>query len=160
MDNNINFTGINNIIPKTKSRIIGTLGSTNSSTIKDVTLSMKLNNTDGKDLREFYSVLDRSSSYHRMQCFNNNTPDKLEIFCSNTKSNNKNSSFKSGSSFNVNGHTIFFDEDSILPLFTFLAKITRKIAQKEEISTENRDVARFINSKIQEEAEKYFNAIV
>lgn len=160
MDAKINFTGINNIIPKTKSKIIGTLGSPNRTTISDVTLSMKLNNVDNNDLQEFFNALERSTPHCKSQCKNKVQPNKLEIFCSNTISNNPNSSFKSGSSFDVNGHTVLFDEDGVLPLFTYLAKITKKIAQKEDLSAENKNAANFINTKIQEEAEKYFDITV
>lgn len=160
MDNNINFTGINNIIPKKNFRITGKLGSSKPSTINNVTLTMKLNNIDGKDLQEFYDVLEKNSLHSKNQCVNKVQPNKLELFCSNINSSDEKSSFVSASTFDVNGHTIIFDEDGVLPLFTYLSKLTRKISHKEELSAENRDAAKFINSKIQEEAEKYFDITV
>lgn len=158
--NNINFTGINNIIPKKNFRITGALCSPNRSTINNVTLTMKLNNIDGNDLQEFYDVLGKNTMHSKKQCLDKVQPNKLELFCSNISSNNEKSSFTSASTFDVNGHTIIFDEDGVLPLFTYLSKLTGKISQKEELSTENRNAAKFINNKIQEEAEKYFDITV
>ncbi len=153
---NINFTGINNIISKTHSHVIGSFETNSRSCFKSVNIKMELNDIGERDFQEFEKSLKKSATYCQQNCLNKNEPDKLELICTNITESYKPDE-NSSSSFNINGTEIVFDEDGVLPLFTYIAKITKKISKNQNIPIEEREAAKFINNKIQQEANRYFD---
>ncbi len=152
----INFTGINNIISETNQKISEKLGQESKSYLKNVSLTMNLNDVENKDLFEFKQALQNSTNYCRKKCLNKKQPDKLNIYCENiTEIENTNK--ESYSTFDINGTTLLLDEDGVLPIFTYIAKLTKKISQNINLPDNDRKAAEFINNKIQEEAVRYFD---
>ena len=57
--------------------------------------------------------------------------------------------------FQINDYDIMFDERKILPLASFIAKITKKLSKSPELSEEQQKIMKFANQSIAKEAEDF-----
>ena len=64
------------------------------------------------------------------------------------------------SNFKINDYDIMLDEREILPLFSFMAKITRQIANEKGLSDIQKLYAKFVNYGIHNEAVNYIENIM
>ena len=115
--NNINFTGISNIGFAQFRREPGAKNALSSS------LSMVLSDDlKGHDLSEFKSVLKKVTNTPSDYYFSKSEPNILNVECYNDK-------YKSHVMLNGNVLNV---ENKTMPLFTYLAKLTRKILKMPE----------------------------
>lgn len=119
INNNINFTGIRNIAFTPAREAVGHGKFSNS-------LSMVLNDDfNGKDLTEFKTVIRKISS-KPFEYTNDVSSDILNIKFLHAKDTQLESIFVNGKKLQVN--------DRNLPMFSFIAKITKKIGQMSDKS--------------------------
>lgn len=156
---NIAFTGINNLhIGKKQYSKIGSYidhdkkikqGENNYTIIKisaDLTDDQK-----GKDLTDFKNTLAKCKTYYQKNCINPKNPNHIDLIV--TKKETKTSKGKLDISlFQLNDQEILIHEREILPLLTFLAKFTRKIASSETTSEGQKYYANLANQSIHTEA--------
>ncbi len=111
--NNINFTGIRNI---------GTIKFSREK-VNCHSLSMILNDDfNGKDLTEFRDALKKIDISRRLAFLNDDTLSAVNIECLETFDNQR--------YIALNGSPLHCDKD--IPLFSYLAKLTRKITKMPE----------------------------
>lgn len=163
MENNVSFTGINNLfIGKNISQKFGTyitssgvpkLGNKNYTIMK-----IKCNLTDdaaGKDLTEFREALERC------KCFQADAVLDTDIgtlnFITKRCDVKDNCEHVSNSNFFINGVQVAANERKILPLFTYLAALTRKL-KTHPVMNDAKDVyVNLTNESIHEEAMKFID---
>lgn len=122
---------------------------------KDIVISCDLNDDSlGADLSDFKETLLKSNGFYQRNCVKKDAPEHIDIFqhCQNVKDD---AGSVSNSTFKINGCSVVMDERGVLPLFSFLARITRKISQMPNLSENCRNYAKFVNMSIAKEAEEF-----
>lgn len=159
MDMNVSFTGINNvkILQKTNS-LYGSYLS-NDSVIKqgnrnftDIIIKCSLSDdAAGADLTDFRETLSKCRPCYQVNCVNRNNPQniRLAVHRQDIKDDTGDVSI---SSFKINDYDIMLDEREILPLFSFMARLTRKISQMTGLSEQQKFYADLSNKSIHKEA--------
>lgn len=123
--------------------------------IKDIIISCDLNDDSlGADLSDFKKTLLKSKDCYQRNCVKRDAPDHIDIFqhCQFIKDD---FGHVLKSNFRINNYDLVLDERQILPLFSFLARITRKISQMSNLSENCRTYAKFVNMSIAKEAEEF-----
>lgn len=145
---NVTFTGINNL------KVLKTKDSKND---KGLIIKLRTDLSDdyrGNDLSLYLKALDRCNKDYRNYFINRQNPNSIELECITASPKNFfNPAFK------LNNMPILFDRDEVLPLFNFMAYLTKNAAN----SADSKDKAAYINminKTIMQEAEKYFNVEV
>jgi len=162
--NNITFTGIKNLY--TEKKIYSKFGSyvTNYGDVKqgdknykDLLIRCKLtDDSNGKDYTEFWDALHNSSNSYQARCVMQNCKDELTFYVNRCEV--KDDVIKvSNSNFTLNGIGIAPNDREVLPLFTYLAKLTRKLATLPENSPEKKELFKVANNSIHEEAVKFID---
>ncbi|MDE6138209.1 MAG: hypothetical protein K2F57_01915 [Candidatus Gastranaerophilales bacterium] len=163
----ISFTGIQNLYigKKTYSKFGSYV--TNSGMVKrgnkeytDVLIKCDLtDDAQGKHLSEFYETLAKCRPCYQVNCINREKPNHFKLLM-------KHFGVEDGdvnvlnSSFKINDYDIMLDERQILPLFSFMAKITRQIAHAKGPSDAQKEYAKFVNHGIHNEAMNYIENIM
>lgn len=163
MNNNISFTGINNIyIGKNATSQMGSFIS-KSGDVKHgfrETLYTKLkctlcDNELGKDLSEFRESLNRRKCFQTKSVADTDTTNFELIIKRNhiTDSDEQ----VSESDFFLNGIGIKPNERNMMPLFTYLAKITRTLRLSPQMSESQKECLGVMNQSIAEEAMRFID---
>lgn len=159
MENKITFTGLNNIYAGRKLYTnIGNYVTDNgeikrgNKNYKELLIKCQLtDDKSGKDFSEFWDVLTKSNKNYSVRCLMNTTTDTLNFKVKRCEAPEN----VTNSNFTLNGIEILPNERSVLPLFTYLAKLTRKLAAISGNSQEKTELFKIANKSIQEEAEKF-----
>lgn len=162
MKNNVTFTGINNLY--TGRKLYSQIGSyiTENGNVKQGNknykeILIKCNLTDdknGKDFTEFWNALSRSSNSYQARCLMQNSKDSIRFKVKRCEVEDPTGEV-TNSNFELNGVNILLNDRAILPLFTYLAKLTRNLAKISEKSTEKANLLKTANQSIHEEAMKF-----
>lgn len=158
----VSFTGIKNLyINKTTFQEFGSYISNDSKVkqgIKDRTnIKIKCDLTDdeyGYDLSEYKETLAKCRPCYQVNCFDRKNPQKFELLVYRQDVADK-KGHVSMSDFLINDYDIMLDERQILPLFTFMAKLSKRIANIMPINAEEKFSANLVNKSVEEEAEKF-----
>ncbi len=147
----ISFTGIDNIYLDQSSRKVNIKLSTEPNKIYDGIESYfesdgELNdNEKSQDLRAFYEAMLQSNVVY--QNINNPYEVNIKAYCHSYSVDEE----TTGNVFNItlNDHPVNLDEPSsknLLPLYTFMAKLTSKLQNKEGLSEDEKICAKNINT--------------
>lgn len=158
----ISFTGINNLYigKKTYSKVGSYLS--NDSKLKQgnknytlIKISADLtDDQNGSDLTDFKTALSKCRPCYQINCINKEQPNKIELLVK--RSDIQDDIGKSSHSiFSINNYEIMLDEKQILPLFTYMAKLTRKIAKLQTTSENQKYYANLANKYIDTEARNF-----
>ena len=158
----ITFTGINNVrMFKKNYQKYGNYLS-NDSKIKQGNKSMKeiiikcdlSDDALGADLSDFKTTLLKCASGYQKNCIKKDAPQNIDIFqrCQYIRDDTGN---VINSNFKINNCDIVLNEREVLPLFSFMARITRKLSQMSTLSENIRLYAKFVNMSIAKEAEEF-----
>ncbi len=148
---NISFKGAENLTVL-KKKCPPIQGRTCDVDIEKVVLKFDLNDRGTSDLADFNKTLERLRPCYRLNSVNKERSNHIRLECSTMKGMNL-----KGSVFKLNDYQLMLDEDQILPMFTFLASVTRRIAESGECSSAQRDVINYVNNKMVKEVGKYIN---
>ena len=162
MENNISFTGINNFyLGKKVYNKIGTYISKAGDEqlpIKHTDIKIKCiltNDNNGKDLSDFYKALDKCGNCFQAINIKQTPIGNFEFIINRSDIADRNFSQITG--FSVNGCSVLPNERKILPLFTYLAALTRKLAARNDMSQEQRYYLTQANRSIAQEAMKFID---
>lgn len=167
MNNNIAFTGFNSLyLAKKFDTRLGSYvcedGHIGQGTKKYAKILLKCELSDdlsGADLTEFKSVLNYCADSYQArlvkQKSDNNSIKLLTTRCMVKDERTGNKIFNTN--FELNGVEIQPNDRKILPLFTYLAKLTRKLRDLPEISEERVKCLNTVNKGIAEEATKFID---
>lgn len=155
----ISFTGINNI--KILQKTYNSYGSylSNNSVIKhgnrkftDVIIKCSLSDdAAGADLTDFYDTLAKCRPCYRVNCIDRSNPHNINLMTHRMDVTDE-SGNAAASTFKINNYDIILDERQILPLYSFMARLTRKISQMAEMSKMQKFYANLSNESIHKEA--------
>lgn len=158
----ISFNGIKNLhIGKKEYELYGSYVTPDSfvkqgnKNITEVKISCNLtDDSDGNDLSEFRKALQKSGEYYQINCINKHEPDKLELRL--FRQDIKDSRDKiTNSEFRINGRHILLKDKAQLPLFTYMAHLTRKIAGQPNVSQAQKYYSNLVNQSVADEAVKF-----
>lgn len=160
----ISFTGIQNLYigKKTYSKFghylnaVGEIKRGNKD-YTDVLIRCDLTNDEqGNHLEEFYEVLSKCRPCYQVNCVDSKKPNQIRLLMKHfgvkgDKVDVQNSNFK------INDYDIMLDEREILPLFSYMAKLTRTIANAKGPSDNQKQYAKFVNHAIHNEAMNFID---
>ena len=163
----VSFTGIKNLYigKKTYSKFGSYV--TNNGVIKQgdknyIDVLIKCDLTDdaqGNHLSEFHEALAKCRPCYQVNCINHQKPNQFTLLM-------KHFGVKDdvvdvlNSNFKINDYDIMLDEREILPLFSYMAKITRQIAYAKGVSENQQQYAKLVNHGIHNEAVNYIDNIM
>lgn len=163
----VSFTGIKNLYigKKTYSRIGSYLNSKGqikrgNKDYTDILIKCDLTDDEqGKHLSEFQETLRKCRPCYEFNCVNSQKPNHFRLIMSHFGVKDdivdvQNSTFK------INDYDIMLDEREILPLFSFMAKITRQIANAKGPTEAYKEHAKFVNYAIHNEAVNFIENMV
>jgi hypothetical protein len=165
----IAFTGIHsldtsdsvhpiNINYRTENGRMGTTQGLNSEIHLKCTLTDDEFDKNGQDLGAFYDAMRRSGNY----CNNDSNPYAFDLKV-NKYILEQEDSYAFSLNFKVNGYPLMFTAPSDrknLPILTFIAKLTSKLAKDKSIDAEDRERAKAINELVQLQGEHFIDAIM
>lgn len=163
----VSFTGIHNlhIGKKTYSKFGSYVDSTGiikrgNKNYTEVLIKCDLSDdAQGNHLSEFHETLSKCRPCYHVNCINHQKPNQFTLLM-------KHFGVKDdvvdvlNSNFKINDYDIMLDEREILPLFSFMAKITRQIANEKGLSDIQKLYAKFVNYGIHNEAVNYIENIM
>ncbi|MBO5435520.1 hypothetical protein J6A31_06990 [bacterium] len=153
MNNNISFTGIKNIkIAKGFLENKGLCGKPQNV----VKISCDLfDDTTGNDLSFYKTQLEKFGNVYKQHFVSDKTPNKIEMFAARFVDTN-NLGNMTESNFILNG--FHFDNNTddkiVLPMYTFIAKLSAKISKKPDLSNVQKACVDFFNKAVNDEAVK------
>lgn len=163
----VSFTGINNLYIGKKA--YSEFGSylTRNGNIKDgdkicLDVLIKCDLTDSKNgnhLSDFQAALKKISSYCQVDYENKQKPQHIELLAKNTRVP-KDKSALSYTVFRINGTEVVLDDPKVLPLYTYMAKLTREIAALPKVSDAQQAYARSVNRFVHDEAVYYIDYVM
>lgn len=152
--NNITFQGINNIsIGKNAFSQTGSYMSSNGHVrqgIKDnLYVKIKCDLSDdvfGNHLTKFKEALNKCGNFYKENCINQSSPDQFELILRHYDvKNDKNAEFNS---LKLNGCEVLLNNRKTLPLYSFMAQITKEIAKHPTTTDTRKSYIDMVNSKI------------
>ena len=120
-----------------------------------VKLSCNLTNDEnGNDLDKFKQALDKSGRYFQQNCVNSEAPNRidLQLIRQDIKDSKGDVSM---SDFVLNGCDMTLNEKATLPMYTYMAHLTKKIANLPNVSDAKKYYSNLINQSVAEEACKF-----
>ena len=165
-NNNISFTGFNNLyIGKKLDKRFGSIVRSDGQIVQGqknyATVLIKGNLTDdanGADLTEFKTALDKCQDNYTARIIKQKTTDSIRFVTTRCMAKDEETGEKIfNSNFELNGVSIQANDRKILPLFTYLAKLTRKLKDMPEISEDRIKCLNTSNKGIAEEAIKFID---
>lgn len=162
----VSFTGINNLYIGKKcyskyGSYLNHKGKVKSGTknYKDVLIKCNLTDDDcGRHLTKFQEALSKCRPCYQVNCINTKKPSQIKILMNHFKVTD--GAGVQNSTFKINGYDIMLDEPQVLPLFTFMAKLTHSIASSKENSNAQRCIAKEVNRAIHNEAVNFIENIM
>lgn len=164
MRNNITFTGINILSVGQKTETKSGSYITSNGNIKqgeksyaEYKIKCKLTDDEfGHDLTDFKNSLTKSHKSYQAQCVEQASSDEIDFRIKRCSVNDEVENI-TNSNFEINGISVLPNDRNILPLFSFLAKLTRNMAKLPDMSEARRNIFRISNQSIQEEAVKFID---
>ncbi len=156
---NINFNGIKNLrVSVQKEKHTNQYCSNEISPLKPmisngIILDAYLDDVGNKDLKKYHEILTRLGNVNKKDYFDKKDKSHISLLC--YRSNFDRNKFPY--SFVLNENPIDFGKDDVLPIFSFLAKITRKEIANPEYGPAKKQALLNLNKAIQENAEIYFD---
>ncbi len=155
----VSFTGINNLyVGKKQYSKLGSYLAQNSEIRQGknnytlIKLGADLTDDEtGKDLTDFKTTLSKCRPCYQKNCINPQNPNHIDFLVIRKEVKNAIGTLRS-SLLQLNNTDILLNEREILPLLTFLAKFTRKIASGKTTSEAQKYYANLANESIQKEA--------
>lgn len=122
---------------------------------EQINFTCKLDDEVKRDLNDFYTALAKYKDSRKFTA-KADSFDSIDLFYSNidVKLPNK---IENYNSLKLNGEELNIEDDSILPLYTFLAALTRNISIIEEIDPVPRAWFKKLNSEIHKRACEYLD---
>ena len=167
MNNNISFTGINNTY--TGKRLYSQIGSyiDNMGKVKRGTknyneILIRCNLVDdksGNDFTDFVRILDKCNKSYQARCIRYNSGEPISLLVKRCTVD-ENGKKISNSNFVLNGVNIVPNDRKILPLFSYLAKLTNKIAVLAETSEAQSTLLKIANKSIHEESVRFIDNMI
>ncbi len=166
MNNNISFTGLNNLfIGKKLDKRFGSIVRSDGQIVQGqkhyATVLIKGNLTDdanGADLTEFKTALDKCQDNYTARIIKQKTTDSIRFVTTRCMAKDDTTGEKIfNSNFELNGVSLQPNDRKILPLFTYLAKLTRKLKDMPEMSEDRIKCLNTSNKGIAEEAMKFID---
>ena len=112
----------------------------------------------GDDFKEFLKTLEKCRKHYQTDCINMQNPSQIRLvmqhFSVPDGTNVQNSNFK------INDCDILLTERKALPLFTFIAKLTRIIAFAKGPSEAYKNCAKFVNAAAHNEAMNFIENLM
>ncbi len=158
----VSFTGLSNIYVGRK--IFPQIGSyiSKDGNIKignkvcsSIKLKCKLSD-DGiyKDLTDFKNALAKAAKSNKENYIDPTNPDVVDLTMNRWEAVDR-AGYTSASWFTLNGKNIPLQSDEHLGLFTYIAKLTRRLLQTPGMTEPRKECVKTVNSAIQDEAVKY-----
>lgn len=163
----VTFTGINNLyIGKKAYNEIGSYLTRNGNikegekTCLDVLIKCDLTDSkSGTHLSDFQNALKKISSYSQVDYINPEKPTHIELLAQHVKVDNDKEACPF-TVFKINGTEVVLDDPKILPLYTYMAKLTREIAAIPKVSNSQQAYAKAVNRFVQDEAVYYIDYVM
>ena len=154
----VSFTGINNVyVGKKQVKKFSTyLSNTNElkqgeCTYKSVRIKCNLtDDSKGKDLTEFKTALKKSDT--QAKYINKENPNTIDLMVTNKEANDGIIGKSSTSMIKLNGEDVTLTDRKELPLFTYLAKLTRQLTNSPEVSNNQKVCTNMANEGIHNNA--------
>ncbi|MBO5386253.1 hypothetical protein J6A64_08050 [bacterium] len=163
----VSFTGINNLYIGKKA--YSEFGSylLNNGNIKEgdracLDVLIKCDLTDskkGNHLSDFQNALKKVSSYCQADYTNPQKPQHVELLAHHVRVPDDKSALPF-TVFKINGTEVVLDDPKVLPLYTYMAKLTREIAGLSKISDAQQAYARAVNKYVHDEAVYYIDYVM
>lgn len=165
MENNISFTGINGLyLGKKSARRLGSYVKSDGSfgqAFKYYThISIKCNLTDdanGLDLTAFKTALKKCKGSFQAKEVAKRSADKIDLLIRRSECTDNIEGKISNSNFELNGIAVHPNDRAVLPLFTYLAALTRKLQKLPETSAERIKYFALANKSVAEEAMRFID---
>ena len=167
MNNNISFTGINNIY--TGKKIYSQIGSyvdhlgevkRGNKNYKEILIRCKLvDDQSGNDFTEFVQALNKSNKSYQARCIERNSEAPISLLVKRCIVNDDADKI-TNSNFVLNDVSIIPNDRTILPLFSYLAKLTNKIAGLAQTTEPQGQLLKTANKSIHEEAVRFIDNMV
>ena len=162
MNDSLTFTGINKVYigRKVYSRIgsyFDNMGRIKQGEKNYKEILIRCNLTDdknGKDYTDFVQALDKSSGSYQSRCISRKCDEPISLL---VKRCTVDESKITNSNFVLNGIDILPNDREVLPLFSYLARLTNKIAELTQTSKAQAEVLKTANKSIHEEAVKFID---
>jgi len=165
--NNISFTGIQNLyVGKRNYSKYGSYLSLDGNVkqgnkdFTEVLIKCKLTDDKyGNHLSEFNEVLSKSRPCYHVNCINKKAPDEIKLLMKHFNVQDDPIDVNN-SEFFINDYQIMLDEKQVLPLFSFMAKITRLITNAKGPTENQKQYAKFVNNAVHNEAMNYIENVM
>lgn len=109
-----------------------------------------VDDTRGNDLSEFLDTLAKCRPCYQNNCIDKQNPTQIRLLMSHFSV--PDGAGVQNSEFKINDYDIMLDEKEILPLFTYMAKLTRTIAFSKGPTEAYKACAKSVNAAIHNEA--------
>lgn len=160
----VSFTGINNIkVLKSQKQGFGLFQGADKEmkqgnlNLTEIKLRFNLtNDADGKDMDELQTALKKAG---RGYSYNPQTPDMVELHLKDIKADDGVVPV-TNSLLSINGQDINITKREDLGLYTYLAKLTRKIGQRPDMSPAQKECTGMINNAIHNKAVEYIDYVM
>lgn len=109
---------------------------------------------NGNDFSFFKEKLKNSKKHYELNCIDSNNPHHVDLYMKRFDVRDKYGR-TSNSEFKINKCSILLSDKNVLPLYTFMAKVTRKIENMTNLSEMRRKCAQLFNLSVQKEAVQF-----
>ncbi|MBP3924808.1 hypothetical protein J6E39_06165 [bacterium] len=113
---------------------------------------------NGKHLTAFNEMLSKCRPCYQVNCIDHNNPSQIKLLMKRFQV--PDGTGVENSTFDINDYEIMLDEKKALPLFSFMAKLTRYISCSKEFSQNRRNVAKDVNIAIQNKVVDFIENIM
>ena len=166
MKDNLTFTGINNVYigRKIYSRIgsyVDNMGEIKQGKKNYKEILIRCNLADdkyGKDFTDFVQSLDKCNGSYQAMCIPRKSDEPISLLVKRCVAGDAEKI--TNSNFVLNGISIMPNDRRVLPLFSYLAHLTKKIAGLVQTSENQAKVLKTANKSIHEEAVKFIDNMV
>ena len=110
--------------------------------------------TFGADLTMFREALKNSQLQYEFNCVDKSNPNYISLFLKRFDVRDE-IGHTSNSEFKINGCPILLNDRGVLPIYSFIARLTRKISEMQELSEPQRKCANFVNKSVHKEAVEF-----
>lgn len=163
----VSFTGINNIYIGKKAASCYGEYITKNGNIKngekeclDVLIKCDLTDSKrGNNLSEFQNAINKIRSYSQVDYVNPDNPKHVELLAQHVKVPNDKDAL-SFTTFKLNGTEVVLDDPKILPLYTYMAKLTRDISRMPNSTGAQSAYATMVNRFVHDEAVYYIDYVM
>lgn len=160
----VSFTGIENIkILQKTSKKFGSYLSYDNEIKRGEKLQSEIHihcdltkDAQGDDVGDFFGAIKRSGGDYALYCLNHKAPNHVELHAKGFEVKDDIVD-ASSAQFKINGKDIMLTNDKVLALYSFMAKLTRKIINKPETSERQKYFVQKVNDFVDAEARSYLD---